>query len=281
MISAIEQRVQLERDGFALFDEVFDRDEIGAIDAVSQNVLNGQDDQHFEAQRSTGSMVSVVEHEVFVDVITSVKIRRIFADLGFDDPRFSSGYLIAKRGQSPPLFWHQDWYCWSDQNSYTDQIQQVFVMVYLVDTERANGCLRVVPGSHRRRTEIHDLLPEAHSDELRRMSDPHHLAYADYASAIDVPSRVGDVIVGDARLIHGAYGNTSGRPRPLLTLWYHPDFTRLPEPVQAAIAEHKLPTDWRSVALDRLRLMWASYDGAAAPSPKNRKPDHRLTHDAS
>ncbi|MEC8595240.1 MAG: phytanoyl-CoA dioxygenase family protein [SAR324 cluster bacterium] len=56
---------------------------------------------------------------------------------------------ISKPPKSPALFWHQDWWDWNEPSSFTYQMAQVFVMIYLKDTTPQNGCLRVIPGSNK------------------------------------------------------------------------------------------------------------------------------------
>ena len=42
---------------------------------------------------------------------------------------------------------HRDGRFWNDPASSTPAAMQVFLMFYLTDTSRENGCLRVVPGA--------------------------------------------------------------------------------------------------------------------------------------
>ena len=149
------------------------------------------------------------------------KLKEIFRILGFDDTRFSSGYIISKPNNSPALFWHQDWWGWDHPLSYTVQIAQVFVMIYLQDTHPLNGCLRVIPRSHRSYHPLH-LNQKAHTQSVSRVEDPNDSIYNSLSEEVPVPVKCGDVIVGDARLIHGSFPNQSEDERTLITLWYHP-----------------------------------------------------------
>ena len=99
---------------------------------------------------------------------------------------------------------------------------------YLVDTTRENGCLRVIPGSHRTRHRLHDILPDAHGEELQALEDLSHPAFADYADAVDVLLGAGDLLIADARLLHAAWPNRSDRRRTLLLAWH--DAFSFPEP---------------------------------------------------
>ena len=149
-------------------------------------------------------------------------LREIFSQLGFTDPRFSSGYIISKPSFSPALFWHQDWWGWDHPVSYTKEIMQVFVMIYLQDTYPENGCLRVIPGSHRIQHTLHESV-NAHTEAVSRVENPKDSIYLSATDEFKVNVNIGDVIIGDSRLIHGSYPNLSYEERTLITLWYHPN----------------------------------------------------------
>ena len=38
--------------------------------------------------------------------------------LGFDEPKWASGYIIGQPPHSPLLYRHQDWWGWDDPSSY-------------------------------------------------------------------------------------------------------------------------------------------------------------------
>mgnify|MGYP001215545381 FL=1 len=54
---------------------------------------------------------------------------------------------------------------------------------------------------------------------------------------VEVPVSYGDVIIGDARMVHGALPNRTANERLLITLWFHPNYERLPEEIKARIFE--------------------------------------------
>ena len=84
---------------------------------------------------------------------------------------------------------------WDHPISYTDRPQQYFLMYYLVDTNRDNGCLRVIPGSHRKRHPLHDLPRQAHqSDEVGTAANLEHPALQPAPGEADVPVHAGDVV---------------------------------------------------------------------------------------
>ncbi len=227
-------RESLLQDGYTVFRALLDAATLDALREVSAAALAALPAEHRERNRSQGSLVPVAEHPGYSPVLRHPALARVFGELGFADPRFSSGDLISKPPGGPPLFWHQDWWGWDDPISYSDTVAQVFVMIYLSDTTVDNGCLRVVPDSHRRRHALHEA-PTAHGEELSRVDDPDDPLYGVAEGELAVPVTAGDVIVGGARLLHAAHANRSGAERGLITLWYHPEPGALPESMQARI----------------------------------------------
>ncbi len=271
MIS-LPTRDQLLRDGFCTVDGVLDRAMLERVTEVCDRLLDAQPAEHFDAQRSTGSMINVFDDPFFAELVAWPGALEAVANLGFPDPKWNSGYVISKPPHSPPLFWHQDWTGWSDPSSYQAQPQQLFLMYYLIDTEPGNGCLRLIPGSHRKRHRLHDDVPDAHTDEIKRMMDPDHPAYQPVADSVDVPVRAGDLVIGDSRLLHGSYGNRSDRRRTVITLWYYPAFEELSGPLRAHLAEGRIPESWPESARALVAPLWPRYAGAAEPLEGNRKP---------
>lgn len=121
------------------------------------------------------------------------------AALGCAAPKFASGCVISKPPHSPPRCWLQDEDGWDDPRSYAAPTLQFFLMHYRGDAEPANGCLRVLRGSHRRRHALRDRASEAHAETLRRASDPAHPAFRSLPEDAAVPVRAGDAVIGDAR----------------------------------------------------------------------------------
>jgi hypothetical protein len=275
----------LTRDGYCVLPGILDPAMLRRVQAQCRRVVDGIGTTHRGLQRAPGSLVHVAVDPFFAELIAWPRTLAALAGLGLGGARFSSGYVISKPPRSPPLFWHQDWWGWDHPLSYTERILQVFVFYYLTDTEVENGCLRVVPGSHRKRHRIHDVLPNAHAEDLSRAADPEHPAFQPVADEVAVPVRAGDIVIGDARLLHGAYANRSENERTCVTLWFHPRFTEQPEEIQsrvATIAERKdVDTDpgenappfseiWPPAALDTIAPHLASYHGPVAPIAWNR-----------
>ena len=103
-------------------------------------------------------------------------------------------------------------------------------MYYLIDTNRNNGCLRAIPGSHRKRHRLHDLPPQG-AEEIRDVDESHPALLID-PDEVDVPVKAGDLVIGDHRLLHSAHPKSQQR-HTVVVLWFCPTYDQLPEAVQA------------------------------------------------
>ena len=226
-------------------------------------------------------MIEVKRHEEMLPLIVLPAARAVLAGMGYPDARFYSGFIISKPPQvAPPLFWHQDGILWDDPTSYTDEPVQVFLMYYLVDTSRDNGCLRVIPGSHRRRHRLH-ALPPAHGDAINAAGERHPSLQPD-PDEVDIPVRAGDLVIGDARLLHSAHPNRSPRRRTVITLWFLPTFPDLPEHLRAFYGKRNSELtasslEWSESGWDELCGVLARYDGPLERPERSQIPDQRLT----
>ena len=230
-----------------------------------------------------GSMISIYDHEELLPILVLPPALEALRAMGFAAPKLSSGFIISKPPEhQPPLFWHQDGILWDDPTSYTDQPVQVFLMYYLVDTSRQNGCLRVIPGSHRHRHRhrLHEL-PPAHGEEMKQVGEAHPALQPD-DDEVDVPVQAGDLVIGDARLLHSAHPNRSTQRRTVITLWFVPQFDELPEHLQAFYGKDAdgeprgRPPGWSDAGWAALRQVLAHYDGPLTRPEEIRTPDARL-----
>jgi FPC/CPF motif-containing protein YcgG len=84
---------------------------------------------------------------------------------------------------------------------------------------------------------------------------------------VDVPVVAGDLLIGDARILHAAHRNDTDARRTLITLWYQPELSSLPERMQAQMAAkaQAIPEWWPADAREQLGAVRASYSGSARP----------------
>jgi len=272
-------REQLVEEGYCVVESVLDAEMLEAVRAASNALLDAQDPDHFEKQKSTGSLICVYDDPWFAELIAWQPAIDVLATMGYFKPTFSTGFVISKPAHSPPLFWHQDWWGWEHPHSYTPNPQQVFLMYYLVDTTPENGCLRLIPRSHLTRHPMHDA-PEAHTEEIRRAEDLSEPVFQDLEDEVDVCVTAGDLVIGDSRLLHSARANTTDQRRTVITLWYQPIFYELPESMQAHLGSRKKGPrqvdEWPAQAQEKIRPLIPVYDGPAEPLNWNRTPGPAL-----
>jgi ectoine hydroxylase-related dioxygenase (phytanoyl-CoA dioxygenase family) len=269
----------LSERGFEVVPGVLDANTLDRLKVLTDRMLAAQARDHFEQFRFHGSMVPLdaLSEPAVADLVARPRLLAHFADLGFEDPRWMSAYLISKPPRSPSLWWHQDWWAWHDPVSSADFPPQMFVMYYLTDVGEENGALRVIPGSHRRIHPLAHRIPEAHSEGIglaSEQSEAHQL----HPDEVTVAARAGDAVVGDVRLLHATHANRSDANRTCLTLWYLPAWDRLPEAIRAYVINHpSLPprgwwSDPDSGVPTSLRGLLPVYRGSAAPADYCRTP---------
>ena len=94
--------------------------------------------------------------------------------------------------------------------------------------------------------------------------------------------KAGDLVIGDARVMHAAHANASEHERPVITIWYFPDFSSHSEAFRATVGKPEQADEKSEMKADE--TAWSQlhelevplYSGDAEPLEWNRKPDQRL-----
>lgn len=117
-------------------------------------------------------------------------------------------------GDGMEVPWHQDGHYWPIRPLAT-----CTVWVALDASTAQNGCLRVIPGSHRQRI-LFDHMREDRTDLVltQRVAD----GQFDPATAMDVELAPGEMSMHDVHLIHGSNPNRSTRRRAGVAIRYMP-----------------------------------------------------------
>ena len=228
-----------DKDGFVVIPQVLSQELVAELNAVSDELVKDDRYKHLQEDEYTGSLIPVTKHEAFAKLIAHAGALDVLRDLQLaGDIRWMSGFLISKPPRSPSLGWHQDGWYWNDECAYQAKPAQIFAMYYLTDTTLDNGCLRAIPGSHTAEQPLHSALGKAHSDEVRSTSKTDWQTTPEHQSVpgeVNICVRAGDLVVGDARVLHGARRNQTDQRRSLITLWYIPEYSSLSEGMQNGI----------------------------------------------
>lgn len=138
----------------------------------------------------------LASHEAVLDAVGDLLGDEILVDgtLVFYKPAHDSSYVS----------WHQDsvysdWHLTSSTSAW----------IALTPSHRANGCMRVIPGSHK-------LGPIEHAmvrDGMNLLIRGEKVSTVDESKALDVELRPGEMSFHHSNLVHGSSPNTSDEPR--------------------------------------------------------------------
>jgi hypothetical protein len=130
--------------------------------------------------------------------------------LGPDLLVWRSIFFVKAAGDPGYVAWHQDFAYWG-----LDSDAVVTAWIALTESTERNGCLRVVPGSHRRAAVPHPLRKERNNLLARGQS-----AEVDEREARNVELAPGEMSVHHVRTLHGSGPNASDAPRIGLAVRY-------------------------------------------------------------
>ena len=138
--------------------------------------------------------------------------------VGPDIALFASHYISKPAGDGQPVLWHQDGSYWP-----LDPMNVVSLWLAIDDSTSENGCVRVIPGTHRR--DLAEL--KQREDVANVLNSGMDEAAVDESAAVDLVLRSGDVSIHHPNIIHGSNANLSRRRRCGLTIRYIPTSTRI------------------------------------------------------
>lgn len=284
---------QLLNDGFLVVKRVLNQDMLNRLRAATDPLLDSYTEEEQSRSGNQGQIITMAYQEtVFQQLIAWPGSLSALRNLGFEDSRFWSAYIISREPRTEKSYWHQDWPFWGESVSYNPQPHQLFLMFYLTDTTPANGCLRVLPKSHRA-LDLHEkhahLAGEGHAGDVRHQNPAKSRAYSTDPEEIDVPVQAGDLVIGDARLLHATQANVTNERRTVITMWYLPRYQDLPENLKAAYQMPKVdggapglyvapPSDLPASERDMIQALLPNYEGTTKPAPWNRVPNRLITN---
>ena len=131
---------------------------------------------------------------------------RVEALAGSNIDCFGTKFFPKLPNGGTPTGWHQDNFYFG---TVTDRI--VTCGIYLEETDVQNGCLRIVPRSHRDAViREHTKIPARHGSWTQ----------VDNEVALDLEMTAGTVVLFSANLLHGSHDNISDRTR-YCTAWHY------------------------------------------------------------
>jgi phytanoyl-CoA hydroxylase len=131
---------------------------------------------------------------------------------------FNSSYFCKAASHGSPVLWHQDRSYWPIE---TEEVVTLWLAVD--DSTPENGCLRVIPGSHR--TTLMKSIE--YPDTPNILGSGIDATSIDESKAVDIVLRAGDVSIHHPHIIHGSKPNVSSKRRCGFTARYIPTSTKI------------------------------------------------------
>jgi len=238
----VEEARQYDRDGFLVRQAVFSSEETAALCAAAERAVAraaelGKDGKTYilDGKRfvDAGYVTIQFEHQPDSETIRVIEpVHELDPGLDrlVDDPRIVqpmrglvgsehialwTDKLNTKRPREGSGFrWHQDSPYWTHDCAHVDQLPNV--MVTFDDATIANGCLRVVRGSHTR-----GCLPGvSDGSQLGGLyTSPDHF---DESQQVAAEAPAGSLVFFNPHSVHGSLPNQSDQPRRAMVLTYQP-----------------------------------------------------------
>ena len=134
--------------------------------------------------------------------------------LGPDMLCWSATFFAKRPGDESFVGWHQDITYWGLEPA--DDV--VTAWLALSDAQVDNGCMRVLPGSHRGTLRTHE--NKFGTANMLMSSQEVTLSHAEQDRVVYVPLEPGQASIHHSRLLHGSRSNPSSRPRVGLSINY-------------------------------------------------------------
>lgn len=148
------------------------------------------------------------QHDAYARGLRHEKILDITAQLIGPGIRTNGDKLNMKSAEvGSPVEWHQDWAFYPHTND-----DLLAVGVAIDDMTLENGCLLVVPGSHKGRIHDHHL----NGRFAGAVTEPDFTG----EGAVPIEIEAGGISIHHVRTLHASAPNTSGKPRRLLLYMY-------------------------------------------------------------
>jgi ectoine hydroxylase-related dioxygenase (phytanoyl-CoA dioxygenase family) len=207
-----------ERDGYVSGIQVAEADEVArtraAFDALE--AIEGREkcqigllDRHFDQRfvwdiATSPAVLDAVEAAIGPDIL--LLATHFFCKYPEESPEAGAGKFVA---------WHQDVTYWGLEPPLA-----VTAWYAVDDADAENGCMRLIPGTHREGVREHGT---SHREgNLLSINQEVPVTAEEDASAVDAALRAGEISLHHGALIHGSNPNRSQRRRCGMTIRYVP-----------------------------------------------------------
>lgn len=172
---------------------------------VCPHILRGADGSLAEDTALRDFFLDLCHHEDIVGMVSQL--------IGQDVILWGSQLFCKPPRDGLAIPWHQDGHYWP-----IEPLAACSVWIAVDEASAENGCMRVVPGSHRRGLLAH----EKDADPDLALNEALSRGTFDADAAVDVTLRPGQISLHDVNLVHGSEANRSSKRRAGMVLRYMP-----------------------------------------------------------
>lgn len=191
--------------GYLVVQSLFDKKQVtSGIDAINQIIAGSAHEKTYELEPKDGATIRRIwsptqKHDVFWSMATEPKLLDALEGLIGSNILFHYSKLNMKGPKvGSPVEWHQDFSYYPHTNC-----SLLSALIFLDDASVENGCLRVIPGSHKGGLLSHEI-------------DGHFrgkVTNLDESKAVDLEVPSGSVVFLHCMTLHASNQNNSNRPR--------------------------------------------------------------------
>ena len=221
----LDQHIAFDRDGFAVFHNLFEPDEIAALQGELDNLRAGKrplDSDTIIREPGGDDIRSIFaihgQSALFRRLATDERLVSIARHILADDVYIHQSRLNYKPGfNGKEFYWHSDFETWHVEDGMPEMCA-ISISVLLTDNRAENGPLMLMPGSHKNFVACVGETPDDHYRKSLRKQEygvPDHDSLTRLADGgIVAPiGPAGTVIVFDCNTMHGSNGNITPIPR--------------------------------------------------------------------
>jgi len=187
-----------QRDGFVFPIEIFSRGEVEGFRGAFEALVRDYSPQRFDRMHQYFDWAyRIVTHETLLDVVAGI--------LGDDILVYGTLVLAKQPHDLRYASWHQDSFY-----SGLHLTPSTTAWIALTPSHEGNGCMRVIPGSHKLGALEHENVTDPNL--LNRRGERVKVE-VDESAAIAVVLKPGEISLHESTLVHGSTPNKSAEPR--------------------------------------------------------------------
>ncbi|MCC6177223.1 MAG: phytanoyl-CoA dioxygenase family protein [Chloroflexi bacterium] len=220
-----EQKAFYEDQGYLVFPQMLSAEELAAARAALAEVLEEsvgltENNEKFSVTRGDDGnyyvrriFSPIAHHKVFYDLAFHPKILDAVSNVLGPNVQLHHSKLNLKppTSREARFEWHQD-YPFFPHTNY----DLIAVLIHLDDTSEENGCLKVIPGSHKLGPRIHVFAKDgAFSSQLEDKS-----AIGEESKWLNQVCPAGGVEMHHCNMLHSSTANRGDKPRSVLIFQY-------------------------------------------------------------